>query len=193
MKWSDIKTDQVTYDVTMPFIRMVAGPVDYTQGAMRNSTKKTFRPINNEPMSQGTRCHQLAEYVVFESPLNMLCDSPSNYEKEQECTDFISAVPTVWDNTVSLNGEIGKYITIARQKNDSWYLGSLTNWNPRQLKINLSFLGEGNWEAEIFKDGINANNIASDYQKEIIDIPSDKNLTISMAAGGGYAMRIYKK
>lgn len=193
MKWSDIKTDQVTYDVTMPFIRMVAGPVDYTQGAMRNSTKKTFRPINNEPMSQGTRCHQLAEYVVFESPLNMLCDSPSNYEKEQECTDFISAIPTVWDNTISLNGEIGKYITIARQKNDSWYLGALTNWDPRQLKINLSFLGEGNWKAEIFKDGINANNIASDYQKEIIDIPSDKNLTISMAAGGGYAMKIYKK
>lgn len=193
MKWSDIKTDQVTYDVTMPFIRMVAGPVDYTQGAMRNSTKKTFRPINNEPMSQGTRCHQLAEYVVFDSPLNMLCDSPTNYEKEQECTDFISAIPTVWDNTISLNGEIGKYITMARQKNDSWYLGALTNWEPRELKINLSFLGEGNWKAEVFKDGINANNIASDYQKEIIDIPADKNLTVSMAPGGGCAMKIYKK
>ena len=193
MKWSDIQTDQVTYDVTMPFIRMVAGSVDYTQGAMRNGTKKTFRAVNNEPMSQGTRCHQLAEYVIFDSPLNMLCDSPTNYEKEPECTGFISAIPTVWDNTICLNGEIGKYITMARQKNNTWYVGSLTNWDKRQLTINLSFLGEGNWEAEIFQDGANANNIASDYKKQIIAVPIDRNLNISMASGGGYAMKIYKK
>ncbi|HEY6914979.1 MAG TPA: glycoside hydrolase family 97 protein [Paludibacter sp.] len=193
MKWSDIQTDQMTYDVTMPFIRMVAGPVDYTQGAMRNGTKKTFRAVNNEPMSQGTRCHQLAEYVIFDSPLNMLCDSPTNYEKEPECTGFISAIPTVWDNTICLNGEIGKYIAMARQKNNTWYVGSLTNWDKRQLTINLSFLGAGNWEAEIFQDGANANNIAADYKKQIIDVPADRNLSISMAAGGGCAMKIYKK
>ncbi|NDW10725.1 glycoside hydrolase family 97 protein [Dysgonomonas sp. 520] len=192
-KWSDINTDQVLYDVTMPFIRMVAGPVDYTQGAMRNGNKKTFRAINNEPMSQGTRCHQLAEYVVFESPLNMLCDSPNNYEREPECTGFITAIPTVWDRTIALNGEIGKYISIARQKDNVWYLGALTNWDARTLQLDLSFLGEGSWQAEIFKDGANANRIASDYKKEIINIPADRKLNISMASGGGCAMKIYKK
>jgi len=192
-KWSDINTDQVTYDVTMPFIRMVAGPVDYTQGAMRNGNKKTFRAINNEPMSQGTRCRQLAEYVIFESPLNMLCDSPNNYEREMECTEFITGIPTVWDNTVALDGEIGKYISIARCKDNMWYVGALTNWDARKLTLDLSFLGEGNWQAEIFKDGMNANRIASDYKKEIVNIPSGRKLNISMAQGGGYAMKIYKK
>lgn len=193
MKWNGTELDQVTYDVTFPFIRMVAGPVDYTQGAMRNGTKRTHRGINDQPMSQGTRCRQLAEYVIFESPLNMLCDSPTNYEKEQECTDFISAIPTVWDNTVALNGEIGKYISIARRKGEIWYIGSLTNWDARTLKLDLSFLGEGSFHAEIYKDGANANRIASDYKKETIAIPTDKKLTISMAQGGGFAMKIYKK
>ncbi|MBE9598578.1 glycoside hydrolase family 97 protein [Pedobacter sp. MC2016-24] len=193
MKWTGPEMDMVTYDVTMPFIRMVAGPVDYTQGAMRNATKRTHRGINDEPMSQGTRCRQLAEYVIFESPLNMLCDSPVNYEKEQECTDFITAIPTVWDNTVALNGEIGKYITIARQKGDTWYLGALTNWDARKLELDLSFLNAGNYIAEIYKDGSNANKIASDYQKETIDIPANKKLTIAMAQGGGFAMKILKK
>lgn len=193
MKWTGPEMDMVTYDVTMPFIRMVAGPVDYTQGAMRNATKRTHRGINDEPMSQGTRCRQLAEYVIFESPLNMLCDSPTNYEKEPECTRFIAEIPTVWDNTISINGEISKYITIARQKDGVWYVGSLTNWDARTLKLDLSFLGEGNWQAEIFKDGKNANRIASDYKKEIISIPADRQLTISMAQGGGYAMKITQK
>lgn len=193
MKWTGTEMDMVTYDVTMPFIRMVAGPIDYTQGAMRNATKRTHRGINDEPMSQGTRCRQLAEYIIFESPLNMLCDSPTNYENEAECTRFISEVPTVWDNTISMNGEIAKYITIARQKGNVWYVGSLTNWDARTLQLDLSFLGEGNWQAEVFKDGKNANRIASDYKKECIDIPADRQLTISMAQGGGYVMKITKK
>lgn len=192
MKWKGMEMDQVTYDVTFPFIRMVAGPVDYTQGAMRNATKRTHRGINDEPMSQGTRCHQLAEYVIFESPLNMLCDSPTNYEKEPECTEFISTIPTVWDKTVSLNGKIGNYLSIARQKGDIWYMGSLTNWDARTITLDLSFLGDGNWQAEVFKDGKNANRIASDYKKERISVPANRQLTISMAQGGGYAMKIYK-
>lgn len=193
MKWTGTEMDMVTYDVTFPFIRMVAGPVDYTQGAMRNGTKRTHRGINDEPMSQGTRCRQLAEYVIFESPLNMLCDSPTNYNKEQECTDFIAQIPTIWDNTIALNGEIGKYISIARQKENVWYVGSLTNWDARTLELDLSFLGAGNFSAEIYKDGANANRIASDYKKEMISIPADKKLKISMAQGGGFAMKIYKK
>ncbi|CAH0314594.1 Retaining alpha-galactosidase [Pedobacter sp. Bi27] len=193
MKWTGPEMDMVTYDVTMPFIRMVAGPVDYTQGAMRNATKRSHRGINDEPMSQGTRCRQLAEYVVFESPLNMLCDSPDNYEREQECTDFISSIPTVWDNTIVLNGEIGKYITTARKKGDTWYLGSLTNWDARKLDLDLSFLGTGDYIAEIYRDGINADKIASDYRKEQITIPANRKLSITMAQGGGFAMKIVKK
>ncbi len=193
MKWTGPELDQVTYEVTFPFIRMVAGPIDYTQGAMRNATKRTHRGINDEPMSQGTRCRQLAQYVIFESPLNMLCDSPTNYEKEQECTDFISAIPTVWDQTVALEGEIGKYIAIARKKADTWYVGAMTNWDGRQLEIDFSFLGEGNYVAELYRDGANANRIASDYKKEIITIPANRKMSLAMAKGGGVAMKIYKK
>ncbi|GHT07564.1 retaining alpha-galactosidase [Bacteroidia bacterium] len=190
MKWADAKTDQVTYDVTIPFIRMVAGPFDYTQGAMRNATRWNYRAINNEAMSQGTRCRQLAEYVIFESPLNMLCDNPSNYLAEPECTEFIASVPTVWDNTIALNGKVGEYVSIARQKGNAWYVGALTNWTARDLELDLSFLGEGNFKAEVFKDGVNANKVAKDYKKEIITIPADRKLTIKMASGGGYAMKI---
>lgn len=192
MKWSPESVDQVTYDVTIPFIRMVAGPLDYTQGAMRNASKGNYRPVNSEPMSQGTRCRQLAEYIIFESPLNMLCDNPSNYMREKECTEFIANVPTVWDNTIALNGKIGEYITIAREKDDVWYVGSLTNWDARTLDVDLSFLGEGSFKAEVFKDGANADRSGHDYKKEVIDIPSDRKLSIPMASGGGYVMKIYK-
>ncbi len=192
MKWTGSEMDMVTYDVTMPFIRMVAGPVDYTQGAMRNATKRSHRGINDEPMSQGTRCRQLAAYVIFDSPLNMLCDSPVNYEKEQECTNFISAIPTTWDNTLVFGGEIGKYITTARQKGDTWYVGGLTNWETRTLELDLSFLPEGNYTAELYRDGANANRIASDYKKENITIPVNRKLSINLAQGGGFAMKILK-
>ncbi|WP_114791269.1 glycoside hydrolase family 97 protein [Niabella yanshanensis] len=193
MKWTGPEMDMVTYDVTMPFIRMVAGPVDYTQGAMRNATKRTHRGINDEPMSQGTRCRQLAEYVVFESPLNMLCDSPDNYEKEAECTAFIAHIPTVWDRTISLDGAVGQYIAIARQKGDYWYVGGLTNWEARTMEIDLSFLGAGDFTAEVFRDGANASRIASDYKKEITDIPSNRKMALKMAPGGGFALKIYRK
>lgn len=192
LKWSTSELDQVTYDVTIPFVRMVAGPMDYTQGAMRNAAKNNYRPVNSEAMSQGTRCRQLAEYIIFESPLNMLCDSPSNYMQESECTGFISAVPTVWDNTIALDGKIAQYVAIARQKGNNWYVGAMTNWNGRQLELDLSFLGAGNYKGEVFRDGINADCAARDYVREVIDIPANKKLSISMASGGGYVVRIYK-
>lgn len=193
MKWSDISVDQVTYDVTMPFIRMVAGPVDYTQGAMHNAQKPSFRDIDETPMSQGTRCRQLAEYIIFESPLNMLCDTPNSYENEKESTEFISQVPTVWDYTVPIDGKISQYIAMARKNGDTWYVGALTNWDSRNMRLDLSFLGEGNYKAEIFRDGANANDIGKDYRKEIIDIPTDRQINISMAKGGGYVMKIQLK
>lgn len=190
LKWG--KEDLVTYDVTMPFIRMVSGPVDYTQGTMRNATKGNFRPVNSEAMSQGTRCRQLAQYIVFESPLNMMCDSPSNYIKEKECTEFITNIPTTWDETVAINGEISKYVSIARRKGAEWYVGGITNWSKRELTLNLDFLGQGSYKAELFRDGINADRAARDYKKEIIDIPHTRELSISLAPGGGFAMRIYR-
>ena len=192
MKWSDASVDQVTYDVTVPFIRMAAGPMDYTQGAMRNANKKNYRPVNSEAMSQGTRCRQLAEYVVFESPLNMLCDSPSNYMSEPLCTKFIADCPVVWDESIDLNGEIGKYITLARRSGEAWYVGSMTGWDARDLTLDLSFLGVGDWTMEVFCDGVNADRAARDFRHEVISVPADRKVKIHMAPGGGWVARITK-
>ena len=167
--------------------------MDYTQGAMRNATRGNFRAVNSEAMSQGTRCRQLAEYVVFDSPLNMLCDSPSNYMKELECTGFIASVPTVWDETRGIDGKVGEYIAMARRSGDVWYIGAMTDWNARQLVLDLSFLPEGDYEVELFRDGINADRAASDYRKEIIPLDSSRQLPVSMAPGGGFAARIVAK
>ena len=193
MKWSDVTVDQVTYDVTVPYIRMVAGPMDYTQGAMRNASRGNYRPVNSEPMSQGTRCRQLAEYVVFCSPLNMLCDSPSNYMKEKECTEFIAAVPEVWDESRGLAGKVGEYIAMARRSGSDWYVGAMTDWSAREMTLDLSFLPEGSYQVELYRDGANADRAASDYKKEIIDLPSDRKINIKMAPGGGWAAKISLK
>ena len=192
-KFADSSIDQVTYDVTIPFIRQLAGPMDYTQGAMRNATKENFAPVYSEPMSQGTRCRQLAQYVVFESPLNMLCDSPSNYMKEEECTKYIATVPTVWDTTISLAGEIGKCVAIARKSGEDWYIGAMTNWDSRTIEIDFSFLEEGVYEVDIFEDGMNAHRVAKDYKRKIVDIRSGEKRTFRLAPGGGCAMHIRGK
>ena len=193
MKWKPKECDQVTYDVTVPFIRMAAGPMDYTQGAMRNASKSNYRPVYNEPMSQGTRCRQLAEYVVFDSPLNMLCDSPSNYIAEAECTEFIAACPETWDESLGVNGEIGKYITIARRSGDAWYVGALTNWDERALTLDLSFLGEGDWILDIFQDGPHAEKAARDYVHTTANVPAGRKITAHLAPGGGWAAKITRK
>ena len=193
MKWSDPSVDQVTYDVTIPFVRMVAGPMDYTQGAMRNATRRNYRPVGSEPMSQGTRCRQLAEYVVFESPVNMLCDSPSNYMQEKQCTEFIAEVPETWDETVAMDGKIAEYIVMARRKGDAWYIGAMTDWNAREITVDLSFLGEGDYEIEAFSDGANADKAARDYRHDCKPLPADRKISVKMAPGGGFAARIVKK
>ena len=193
VKWSTLEElDQVTYDVQIPFIRMVAGPMDYTQGAMMNSQKRGYRYSNAEPMSQGTRCRQLAMYVVFESPFNMLCDSPTAYEKEMECTEFIATIPTVWDQTVAMDGKVGEYCVIARRAGDVWYVGGMTNWDERELELDLSFLGEGNYKVTAFKDGVNANKIARDYSKTESSLEG-RTMKVKMAMGGGFALKIEKR
>jgi len=193
MKWESSDTDQVTYDVTIPYTRMVAGSFDYTQGAMRNATRADYAPSYSSPMSQGTRCHQLAEYVIFESPLNMLCDSPSNYMKEKECTEFISAIPTTWDETVAVDGKIAEYAAIARKKGDTWYVGALNNWTERDLELNLGFVPSGNYDLIIYKDGVNADKAAQDFAIEKIAIPFNRKLNIHMAPGGGWVAKIVKR
>lgn len=190
VKWIPATVDQVTYDVMIPFIRQVAGPLDYTQGAMRNATKGNYFPCYNEPMSQGTRCRQLALYVVYDSPFNMMCDTPSNYEREQTCTDFIAAVPTVWDETRILDGELGEYVVTARRKGDVWYVGGITNWTERDIEVDLSFLSDGTHQASLFKDGVNAHRIARDYKKESVSVDGQTKLKLHLAPGGGFAMRI---
>ena len=189
-KWIPSDVDLVTYEVTIPFIRMVAGPFDFTQGAMRNATKENFRAINSEPMSQGTRCRQLAEYMIFESPFCMLCDNPVNYTNNQECTDFISKVPTTWDETVVIDGKVGKYIVIARRKGNQWYIGATNNWEPIDLSIDISKLGNFT-QYEVFKDGFNSDKVASDYihgQMNIIN----KTIPVHLVPGGGAAIKIIK-
>ena len=186
-KW-DNESDLVTNEVTIPFIRMLAGPLDYTQGAMKNANKNNFAAIYTEPMSQGTRCRQLAEYVIFESPFNMLCDSPSNYMKEDECTQFIASVPTTWDETIVLDGKVGEYLVIARRKDFRWYVGAITNWEERDIEIDLGVLPNfGAKSGHIFRDGPNANRVAKDYVSETAQVWGNK-VKVHLAKGGGAVM-----
>ncbi len=191
LKWSN--PDMPLYDVTMPYIRMVPGPVDYTQGAMRNANKGNFREIYSTPMSQGTRAHQVATYVVFDSPLVMLCDTPTNYIKEPETTSFIARIPTAADKTQVLQGKVGEFIVTARKAGDNWYVGGLTSWTGREIELPLDFLGDGEYKAEIMTDGVNASRIGEDYSLETRDVKSSDVLKIKMVGGGGFAMIITKK
>ncbi len=192
MKWSDPSVDQMEYDVMIPFIRQTAGPMDYTQGAMLNASPGNYRPCNSEPMSQGTRCHQLALYTILESPFNMLCDSPTNYLRETESTRFIAEIPTVWDETVVLDGKMGEYIITARRSGDKWYIGAITDWNARDIEIDLSFLGDGSWKMEAFADGVNAHRKGTDYKVISSEVTKDSRLNVHMAPGGGWTAVITK-
>lgn len=193
MKWNNDKKDMPLYDVTFPYIRMMAGHVDYTPGAMHNASKADYQPIYYNPMSMGTRCHQLAAYVVHDSPFTMLCDAPSNYENEQECVDFMASVPDVPDETKVLQGEIGKYIITAKRNGINWFVGGMTNWDQRDVVIDLSILEPGlKYNALIFTDGINANKNAEDYAVRTEPVTRDSKISIHMASGGGFAMSIVR-
>ncbi len=189
-KWSDLETPR--HDVTLPFIRMVAGPMDYTPGAMVNAQKNNFRAIYDRPMSQGTRCHQLAMYVVYESPLQMLADSPSHYYDEPECMEFLSAVPTVWDTTIVLSAKLADNIAVARRNGDDWYIGAMTD-GEKDLSIDFSFLDDGKYKMEYYEDGINANRYAEDFVMEKGIVTNSDTMDIHLATGGGWAARIWKE
>ena len=204
MRWAKLEWDQMRYDCEIPFIRQTAGPMDYTQGAMLNGCRNSFRPCWNEPMSQGTRCHQLALYIVLESPLNMLCDSPTNYDKEPDYTRFVASLPTVWDETRVLQGEVGEYIVTARRKGDTWYIGGITNWTPRDIEIdcvnalmrqcvsadadNTDTLTQSrNYTIELYSDGANAHRRGSDYNYRVV---TSQRTKVHLAPGGGFVAKI---
>ena len=187
-KWGDLASPDNA--VTFPFMRMLAGPVDYTPGAMLNAAKKDFAPVYNRPMSQGTRCQQLGMYVVYESPLQMLADSPSNYRREPESLEFLRAVPSVWDETRVLSAKVGEHILVARRSGKEWFVGALTNWTPRDLDLDLSFLGAGSFQADLYRDGVNADKAGVDYAREKRGVTSSDRLRIHLAPGGGFAVRI---
>ena len=194
MKWCDRDLDQMEYDVTIPYIRQVAGPLDYTQGAMHNANRKNFNAVYFDPMSQGTRCHQLALYMVLDSPLNMLCDTPVYYRAEPQCTAFIASVPTVWDETRIVGGRMRKWIVTARRKGSDWYVGGLTNWDSRDLDVDFSFLPQGEYLLDLFRDGVNADRKGDDYARESLTVTKNSApLRIHLAPGGGFAMKLSPK
>lgn len=190
-KWERTITPE--HDVTLPFTRMVAGPMDFTPGAMVNMDRANFNPQFTRPASQGTRVHQMSMYVIYESPLQMLSDSPSNYMNEQECTDFLVRIPVVWDDLKVLDAKTGDYLLLARRSGNDWFVGGMTDWNRRQMELDLSFLPSGEYSMEIFQDGINADKHAQDYKHLKSNVKSGDKLKIEMAPGGGWVAKISSK
>ncbi len=177
----------VEYALTIPFARMLAGPMDYTPGAMRNANRGGFSINASRPMSHGTRCQQLAMYVVYDAPLAMLADSPTAYEAEPEVMDFLRPVPTTWDETVALAGKIGEHVAVARRKGERWYVGAMCDWRGMAMELPLDFLGEGRWEFDLFVDGINADRHAEDYRRDRRTVHARDRLSVQLAPGGGMA------
>ena len=191
VRWTELKNDMPLYDVTFPYIRMMAGAVDFTPGAMRNGTKEDWAAIYNKPISMGTRCHQAACYIVHDSPFTMLADSPTNYEDDEPYTQYIASLPTVFDETRILQGKMGEYIVTARRLGDTWYIAGQTNWDARDLTIDFSFLTEGKkYKAHLLTDGINAHHDAEDYRLSTMDCNSTTQQTIHLAPGGGFVIKL---
>lgn len=190
-KWTNEITPE--HNVTLPFIRNVAGPMDFTPGSMVNASLKNYNISFDRPMALGTRSHQVAMYVIFESALQMLCESPSTYYKETETTEFISKIPTVWDETFPLEGKVGEHILIARRNGDTWYAAGMTNWNSREVILDFSFLPTGEYTVKLMKDGLNANKYAPDYAIETFDGNATTRKKITLASGGGFTAIINKK
>ena len=193
-RWAKKETDMPRYDVTFPFIRMMAGNVDFTPGAMRNGTKTNWVECYENPVSMGTRCHQLACYVVHDSPFTMLCDAPTNYEEEPEYVNIITSIPDTWEETKILQGEMGSYIVTARRKGNDWYVAGQTNWDEREIMLSLDFLPAGTvYRATIVTDGINANHNAEDYQVETTSLVSGGQIRLQLASGGGFLLKLIKQ
>ena len=181
----------ISNDVNLVYTRMVTGFMDYTPGAMRNRAFDA-PPYDKEKDTRacyGTRCHQLALFPLFEAPIQMLCDSPTQYRTAPECTAFITKVPTVWDATVGVAGEIGKFAAVARRRGGDWWLGAITDWTPREIELPTAFLGSGEWKVEAFEDAPDADRNAEHYVRREFKIKAGEPLKIRLAPGGGFAAR----
>lgn len=197
-KWGkgigEYKYDKMwVYDVTFPFLRCLNGPTDYTPGLMRNATVKTMKISNERPMSLGTRTHQIAMFVVVFSPLTNLGDNVTSYESRPAVLNYINAIPTTWDDVKPLSGVSNQYLAVARRKGDQWFIGALNNDQDRTLTLDLSFLGDGDYAAEVFADADNADTKPTNYKISTVDVPADRKMTINMKKIGGWVARIYKK
>lgn len=182
--------DNPVHHNLLSYIRMFTGPMDYIPATMRNSTKDNFRPIGDYPMGQGTRAHAMALFIILSSPMEMLPDSPSDYYREKECTQFLSKIPVEWDETQLLEGKIAQYTMLARRSGDNWFVGAITDWNSRVINLSIDFLKPGKYHIEIIEDGINANTRAEDYKRVERDITSGETLKLELAKGGGWLARI---
>jgi alpha-glucosidase len=190
-KWSKDVTPE--HDVTIPFTRMAAGPMDFTPGAMINGGLKNFQINFSQPMSQGTRCHQLGMYVIYESPLQMLSDTPTNYLREPECLAFLSQVPTTWDETHVLDAQLGDYVIVARRKGTAWYVGAMTDATPREFTLDLSFLEDRLYDVAIWQDGVNADRDGNDYAMVKKTLTKTERLPVKLVPGGGWVAIINPK
>jgi len=186
--WSDKPTPD--HNLLLPYIRMTAGPMDYEPGLLNNATKSGFRPVQENVMSSGTRTHQAAMFVVYESPIQIFSGNPSQGLKEPEFMKFLGSLPTVWDTTIVMDGKIGEYIVTARKKGADWYIGAMTNWTARELEMDLSFLGPADYRATLCEDGVNADRYASDYTLTQKNLKRGERLRIRMAPGGGFVCRL---
>jgi alpha-glucosidase len=181
------------HNVELAYIRMVAGPLDYEPGLLENATRKTFRPVEGNPMSQGTRCQQLAMFVVYDSPVQFFSGNPATGLAEPAFMELLGSIPTVWDQTLIPDGRVGEYIVSARQKGDAWFLGAMTDWTARTLTVRLDFLDEGTYTLTEAVDGVNAARYAADYRLNARTVRKGDTITLNLAPGGGYVGRLVRE
>lgn len=179
-----------THTAMIPFIRGLAGPFDFTPGGFRNTHLNEMKIRNTLPFVVGTRCHEMALYVIYNEPLKMLSDATTTYAKEMECFKMINEIPTVWDETEIQDGKIGEYIISARKKGDIWYVGGITNEQARNYTLDCGFLSDGKYNATIFADGVNAAKVATDYKKTHQTIDKTSKLDLKMVGEGGFVIKI---
>ena len=188
--WSDKPTPG--HDVTLPYTRMLAGSLDYEPGILDNATREQFRPINQKVMSQGTRCHQMAMFLVYDSPVQIFSGNPSQGLLEPEFMQMLGSFPTTWDDTKILAGTVGEYIITARKKGKDWYIAGMTNWSSREIELITDAIETGLYEVVLCKDGINAEKYPSDYLIEKFNWQKGQPLKVAMAPGGGFVLKLTK-
>ena len=189
--WSDKPTPE--HDVTIPFTRMLGGPLDYEPGLLNNATREQFRSVAQQVMSQGTRCHQLAMFVVYDSPMQIFSGNPSQALLEPAFMKLLGSIPTTWDETKILDAKVSDYIITARKKGNDWFVGGMTDWTEREFNLSLSFIDEGTYEATLCVDGVNAATYPADYNLLTNTCKKGDVIKIKMAPGGGFALKLLKK